>query len=262
MMQCQDIERYVDSFIDCEFAEPERLEFEAHLSECAPCRELVRRQAAFKATLRALLQRPAAPPGLRQRVDAMLDAQERAEAAPARSGLFSRSRGWVPAAVLGLFVLALGWVLSPAPRLLRRESPVILDSIVIHQRNLPLDVAGNPEAVWRWFDGKVSFAVRVPHLEPAASLRGGRLVSLGSREAAYLTYERRGDRISVFVFDARDLPLMAPRRHVVGQREIFTEGTRGYQVALFRDNDVGYAITGSVAEPELIRLISAAVSER
>src|SRR2546430_10080250 len=57
----------------------------------------------------------------------------------------------------------------------------------------------------------------------------------------------------LFVFDAHDLPLAAPRRYMIGQREVYTEGTRGYQVALFRDNDVGYAITGSVNEPEIGR---------
>jgi anti-sigma factor RsiW len=131
--------------------------------------------------------------------------------------------------------------------------------VVRHQRNLPLEVTGNPEAVQSWFDGKVPFAVPALKLEPIASLRGGRLSHLGSREAAQLQYERAGQRFSIFVFDPQGLRLRAPRRQMIGNREVFLEDTSGYHVAVFRDRGLGYAITGNLDESDVIRLISAAV---
>jgi anti-sigma factor RsiW len=261
-MRCADVERFVDSFIDCELAEPEQLEFEGHLAGCAACRRFVHEQASFKATLRAVAPRPAAPEGLRLRLAAALDAEDRATAVapvgPPLPALPARARLWrvaVPAAALGLALLFGG------PRIGGPgESPVVMDSIVKHQRDLPLEVTGAPEIVRSWFDGKVPFAVRAPQLEPMASLVGGRLISLGNREAAYLIYQVNGElgerKVSVFVFDAHDLQMMPPQRRVVGQREVYVEGARGYHVAVFRDNDVGYAITGSVDEPVLLRLVS------
>ena len=133
--------------------------------------------------------------------------------------------------------------------------------MVKHSRNLPLEVTGGPEAVQSWFDGKVPFAVPAPRLEPLASLRGGRLCNLGNRDAALLQYEQRGRKISVFVFDAQGLNLRAPHRRMIGNREVFIEGTSGYQVAVFRDRGLGYAIAGNVAEPEFVRLVSAAVAQ-
>lgn len=256
-MRCADIERFVDSFIDCELAEPEQLEFESHLTGCAACRRLVQEQASFKATVRAMATRPAAPDGLRLRLSDALNAVDRAAPPAATLPLPMPARLWrfaVPAAALVLALLFGPQIMSPG------ESPVVMDSIVKHQRDLPLEVMGAPEIVRSWFDGKVPFAVRTPKIEPMASLVGGRLVSLGDREAAYLIYQVKdnlGERkVSVFVFDAHDLPMMAPQRRLVGQREVYLEGARGYRVALFRDNDVGYAITGSVDEPVLLRLVS------
>src|SRR5581483_5661344 len=116
-MQCRDVERDVDSFVDCELAEPERLELETHLTECPGCRKLVQRLATFKATLRASAPRSPAPAALRQRVQGMLDQIDRARAAesppppaPPRSFL----RNWAPLGVLAAAVLcALSW---PVPQ--------------------------------------------------------------------------------------------------------------------------------------------------
>ena len=135
---------------------------------------------------------------------------------------------------------------------------VVMESMIIkHQRNLPLEITGGPEVVRSWFDGKVPFAVPPPRVEPIASLRGGRISQLGDREAAYLQYEQRGQRISVFVFDPSGLRLQAPRRAVIHNREVFIQGTRGYHIAVFQDRDLGYAIAGSVDEPEFIQFVSA-----
>lgn len=269
-MRCADIERCVDSFIDREFAEPERLEFEAHLSECGGCRRLVQQQASFKATLRACIGRTPTPQGLSGRLCAALDQEDgrRRE----ESGFLNLlgadgRRRLLPLAVFALPLLV--WLSPGLFSLPWRESPMIAASIQRHQRNLPLEITGAPEVVGSWFDGKVPFAVRTPRLEPVAVLRGGRLVNLGSQEAVHLIYQvgqvgqvGAGHRISVFVFDANNVPIMAPRREVIGRYEVFLEGQRGYNVALFRDNGLGYAITGDIDEPELIRLISTAVRSR
>ena len=68
-MQCGDIQRDVDSFIDGELADPERREFESHLHECPVCQSLCSDQRRFKSELRRTLQPVAVPAQLRQRID-------------------------------------------------------------------------------------------------------------------------------------------------------------------------------------------------
>lgn len=269
-MRCRELEPNVDSYLDGEFAAPERLELEAHLSQCCDCQRLVEQQRVFKKALREGLRAPLMPTPLRQNICALLDNADRAAAPPRTEWLWQHLRKplGVTLPVIAAGMLIVGY-------LTKEPEQVINESIVRHERNLPMEVTGAHEVVRSWFDGKVPFAVPPPRLEPIASLRGGRLSHLGDREAAYLVYDRPGGRrISVFVFDGRDFRISsmmaasavpgmprvsAPRRQVIRDHEVYMEGSHGYPVAVFRDRGLAYAITGSVDEPELYSIVSAAV---
>ncbi len=266
-MECREVERYVDTFIDFEFAEPERLEVEAHLLSCPPCRRLVQERSAEKTSLRVAAPRPSASMALRQRIERVLEEEDQGAAhkpvsVPVLPKRFP-SRWALPVLFLAL---PLYLFLSHRPL----SPPAIADSIVRHQRNLPAEVSGDPRVVLRWFDGKVPFAVRALRLEPMASLRGGRISSIGNREAAYLIYDSHGDshgdgqsgKISVFIFDPDEVAMVTGRRQMIHSHEVYLQGEKGYHVALFRDQGLGYAIAGDLDEPDLIRLIASAVSGR
>ena len=144
----------------------------------------------------------------------------------------------------------------------RNDRPVVVDAMISrHQLPLPLDVTGEPEKVRSWFTGKVPFRVPAPQLEPVASLQGGRLADLGDREAVLLRYQQSGQPISVYIFDPQGLELNT-RRTVIGNREVFLPDGRGYQVAVFRDRGLGYAVTGTMNEPDFLKVVSAMVSGR
>ena len=250
-MQCRDIERDLDSFIDGELAVPESLEVEAHLHTCAACQKQVEEQRSMKRSLRLALRPPELPATLRDFVRDSLHGELREQERASR-WLRLRRPILLSLPALGLCAALLFAALYPS------RPEVVMEAMIIkHQRNLPLEITGGPEVVRSWFDGKVPFAVPPPRVEPIASLRGGRISQLGDREAAYLQYEQRGQRISVFVFDPSGLRLQAPRRAVIHNREVFIQGSRGYHIAVFQDRDLGYAIAGSVDEPEFIQFVSA-----
>ena len=250
-MQCRDIERDLDSFLDGELASPEMGEVEAHLRSCAPCQSLVDEQLGMKMSLRAALRPPEPPETLREFVRDSLHGQIVAAQRTARWQRLRRPL-IMGASVAILATALLVGTINPA------HPEVVMESMITkHQRNLPLEITGGPEVVRSWFDGKVPFAVPPPRVEPVASLRGGRISHLGDREAAYLQYEQHGQRISVFVFDPAGLHLQAPRRAVIHNRQVYLQGARGYQVAVFQDRDLGYAITGSIDEMEFLRFVAA-----
>lgn len=258
-MRCQDLEHDLASFLDGELEQPELSAIELHLRDCPSCCALVATQTELKRAVRRSLPPVDPAPTLIQRVQGALDACDRERALTIRAGYGPGSR-WAllrwPLAAVATTAAALALWLLP----LRSEPPrVVGETIERHQRNLPLEVRGGPEVVRSWFDGKVPFAVPPPSLEPVASLRGGRISHIGDREAAYLQYELHGRPISVFVFDPNGMHLVAPRRQVIGNREVFLEGSRGYRVAVFRDQGLGYAITSSLDEPDFIRVVSVAV---
>ena len=60
-LTCTDTHKLLPPYIDGEFSQSERTEFEQHLGECGDCRCLVGAQQAFKTSLRTKLAPPRAP---------------------------------------------------------------------------------------------------------------------------------------------------------------------------------------------------------
>lgn len=264
-LRCAGIARFVDTYLDGEFGERERAELEAHLAECERCRAKVREQAAWKQAIKRAAPREQAPAALRNRVQRAIAREGRPGAGSAearRAGLTS----WRRWAVRVLPVAAAaGLVATVASSSLFRStgvggmgiawSPVAADVIAKHRRNLPIEVQGGPQDLRRWYSDKVDFPVKPPHL-PAAALRGGRLANVGDRQAAYLVYDKNGNKVSVFIFDPGEMRIEAQRKAVVGNREVYLDHDRGYNVALFRDHGVGYAIASELDPDEMLKLVS------
>ena len=122
--------------------------------------------------------------------------------------------------------------------------------------------SGGNEQVKKWYADKVDFPVRVPQLckQAACTLRGGRLASIGDKQAAYLVYDVNGDKVSVFIFDASDLPIETRRKTVIDNREVYFDQEHGYNVALFRDRGVGYAIASDMDQEQMVKMVSSSLS--
>jgi anti-sigma factor (TIGR02949 family) len=249
-MQCAEVDKFIHAYIDGEFADEDRVEFERHLAECARCRDAARFEAQFKRALRAALPPPALPAGLRERI-----VGEIARApAPGRSW----SRVVYPgAAVAAAAALLIGVFWRDRAGTL----PVVEESIHRHLRNLPMEVVGpDGQRVSTWFRGKVDVPVHAPRWRPVgADLLGGRISHVRDRQAAHLVYNVRGQKVSVLVFDPSDLPMHLRRVQRVRNQDVYLHRQAGYNVAVYRQGNVGYAITSDLPEPEMMQLVSAAV---
>jgi mycothiol system anti-sigma-R factor len=252
-LRCAGVQRFVDTYLDGEFGDAERAEFEAHLQGCEPCRKKVRVQADWKQAVKTAAPRELAPAALRNRVLRQIHHEA---ATVGQSPLRRLARRAMPvgaaAAMLAMFLVSkVSW------------SPVAADVIAKHQRNLPIEVTGGSDQVRRWYMDKVDFPVHVPNFAglggASVALRGGRLANIRDRQAACLFYDVHGNKMSVFIFDPGELPMEAKRKEVIGNREVYLDGERGYNVALYRDQGVGYAIASDLDQDELVKLVSSAV---
>ena len=243
--RCAEVERFLDAFIDGEFSDEDRAAMEQHLAGCAACARRVREQAQFKAAVKKAAPRAVASAALRRRLAAALD-----EEAGVRRPMAARI-AWVALPAAAAFAVGL-FATSSGP------SPVTEDVIAKHQRDLPVEITGTDEAVRSWFARKVDFAVRPPHI-PNASLVGARLTNVGDRQAAYLVYDVRGEKVSVFMFDPGNLRMGGPRRTRMGDHDVWLDGQRGFNVAMYRNHGVGYAITSDMDEGRMLQLVSTAV---
>jgi len=98
--------------------------------------------------------------------------------------------------------------------------------------------------------GKLDFApgIRFPG-DPEFPLQGGAVGYFLDRKAATLVFGGPQSPISLFVVKADGLPWPRGKR-----AEISRAFTRGFNVLLWRDGELGYALVSSEDERTLIRL--------
>ena len=121
-----------------------------------------------------------------------------------------------------------------------------------------MDIVGSDcGSISSWFRGRVDFPVRAPALG-GATCKGGRLVNVGERPAAYIVYQvSDGHRVTFLVFDPRDQPIESRDRRVVNGREIYLGSGPGISTAAYRDRGLGYVVTADSDEDTLTRLLTA-----
>jgi anti-sigma factor RsiW len=257
MDRCTEVQQFTDTYLDGEFDERERLEFEAHFVDCETCRQIVKVQVEWRRAIRKAAPRERVPPGLRRLIvnRLVLDTPHlswRSQLPRLRTvaGQFM-PYGMAAIVISSFFLSRVDW------------SPISADVIAKHQRNLPIEISGGNDQVRRWYADKVDFPVHLPSFAKSSqtvALRGGRLTNVRDRQAAYLVYDVDGNKVSVFIFDPGKLIFEARRKQLIGNREVYFDDQRGYHVALYQDEGVGYAIASDLGQEQMMKLVSSAVS--
>lgn len=253
MIDCDDVQRFLQPYLDGEIDGEERIFISAHLQSCEACQQIAGFEQAFRDTVRRHGDAPVeAPPQLRERVLRALDAEERPE-----SRFVRWARVAIPAAAAVLLVIGVG--ISKRGGVSSAAATLADQSIDWHRRDVPMDVTGSsPDTIRRFFSDKVPFAVRPPVFKQARTrtqLVGGRLSTLREHQAAYLVYQVGGRRVSVFIFDASTMrPEGRSRR--VGTHDVLWSQRRGYNVAMYRSGGTGYVVASDLEPGQLVQFIS------
>lgn len=259
-------------------------DLEAHLATCSACRERLTLLRAVRLSLKRATARRCSD-ALRARVSfAAAQGAQRSSATSAaghatRAGddatgakLLRLHGGLGFAIVAGVVFGMIPWMVSPGSRSLDRPGHAdvasamtgfdILDNLVaLHANPLPPETT-DPADLPR-LDPFVGVPVRRPPLQPfGASFEGARVHAMADRRAALLEYTvGGGHRVTVYVFNARVVPLKAmplePR--VVNDHAVYVGNLRGYAIAAAEQRDVGYAIASDLGTDESAELVLAAI---
>ena len=220
----------------------------AHLATCAACRTVSDEERALDQLLEEKLPQRPASLALKRRLSARLP-----PVAPAPVGRTRR------AALIALPLAACAaLVLVLRPRLEPRD-PLVAEAIADHlrvvYREQPVDVeSGGPHRVKPWFTGRLDFAVpQVYGGDQEFSLVGGAVALFQDRKAALLVYKRQLHTISLFVFPGDGLTLPSDPR---------LRQSRGFSVVLWRQGDLGYALTSDLNGGELQTLARRIADQR
>lgn len=259
-MDCAELARSAEALLDGEFDERERAEAAAHLATCDPCRRsmeaLARTREAVRRKLREALG-PATPWGsapatLRAGVSAALERQ--------RLPWIRRVLSPLPLAAAAACAAGALLVIYT-----RGGAPLADEVAAKHGRSLPLEVTAasvGPESVASWFRGKVDFNTRLPEFRQAGvRLIGGRISNIGDQPAAYMRYELPHGQMGLFIVEDRERRFGSEGRELrVGPARVRLVNARGYNVAVWRHDEIVYSLVSDLDEPSLEALVEAALA--
>ena len=237
-MDCDEVSRLLDAYLDGELDGTARPEVQKHLDSCPDCRKEADRIAGFSSLVRATLPMYKAPAELKARIRASL----REASAPESHWLFRLRRPLMYAAA----ILVLGFGLASVFRTYapNRNQELISQAIANHACSLMVDhlvdvTSSDRHIVRPWFNGKLDYSPPVADLaQEGYTLVGGRIDMLDKRPVAAIVYRRGSQVINVFVW-----PI------VNGKIDFDVQSDRGYHFCGWNQAGLNYfCISAATAE--------------
>jgi hypothetical protein len=180
-------------------------------------------------------------------------------------------RAW-PSVAMGLTAAASLVVLFG--RVSPSAHSVIDEAVYMHTKSLPLEVSTTDLSnLLPLFQKHLDFTVQPPSFpRQQMALMGGRLSHLGPRDAAYLEYRLDhggtlatnpfacgpGERMSLFVVadPDRELRIVGTDMARVANHEVLLTTLRGYNVAVWRSNEIVYSMVTDLGRAETLNLLA------
>jgi len=259
-MDCSELERSVDAYLDGEFDDRERAEADLHLSGCDRCRSLAEARGRVRDALRAKLREAMTPPAPGGRAPAELRARIEDALASRRRPLWRRALAPIPVATVA--ACAAGALVVLVTR--GGDAALVEEAVRSHHRALPLEViaanVGGEGPILAWFADKLDFHPAPPQFRAdGVRLVGARLSHLREWPAAYIRYELPRGQAGLFIVDDPAGRFDASGREVrLGTRVVRLVAARGYNVAVWRDREIVYSLVSDLDEATLYDLVRTA----
>ncbi len=260
-MSCKLVRRHLGALVDGELDPATQIEFERHLEACAGCQEHLAFESSLRQQTRDTIGGVRAPEHLWGRAIHRLD--EIDEARAEHTSLIEvrpmRWRQTWPIAAAAAAILIIGAVVGLPESTDYQSAGMLQDFMNLHSQALPSDVeAEAPQEVVRYFQGKTPFPVKPAKFEePNMKFVGARYIKIGAQPAAALYYDRGGQRVTLLVFQSREIVRNAKRTRV-GGRELYYHDVGGSVVTIRRHGGVNYAFFGDIDRPALFQLAASA----
>jgi anti-sigma factor RsiW len=193
-----------------------------------------------------------APPALRARIEGAL--------ARERRPLWRRLVAPLPLGALA--ACAAGALLVLATR--GGDDGLVVEAVRSHHRALPLEVMAasvGEGSIPAWFAGKLDFHPAPPRFHgDGIHLLGARLSNLRELPAAYIRYELPRGQAGLFIVDDPHgrFAAGAGREVRVGPQLLRVVNASGYNVAIWRENEMVYSLVSDLDERDLFELVRTA----
>ncbi|MCP4599511.1 MAG: hypothetical protein GY847_03060 [Proteobacteria bacterium] len=246
-MSCNEVKKYLDAYMDGELETGIMLEVDNHLEACEGCRAVIVVKRKLKNEL-LNLGRIRAPEQLQKNI---LNSTQRRR----RTRMVAVIAAGPLAAAAALVLM---FALPENDPVKEPLAAVVEDVVERHVRELPMEVQGpDPVQAASWFRGKVDFPVRAPALDlKRASFEGARLSNVRAHQAAHMTYNLDGHRVTLMIFNPHTALLRGGQHIKVGRRDVLLGRRNGFNVAVFFDGDMAYALSSDLSQDRLLKLVA------
>lgn len=252
-MDCQDVRNQLQDLRSRRLSPASQDEVRTHLAGCPACARADAAERVLDEVLERRLPRYRAPRALTRRLGLL--------ASPVPARVPAEPRRWMrllaPALAASFAALSVGLLVeraqvSNAGVLQKLAGEAVNDHLRQLARAQPLEVqSGGMHQVKPWFEGKLDFAPVVPVLEGEdLRLQGGSVGYFLDRKAACLEYALRKHVVTLLVFRAEGLSWPAPTSRVA-RTDLSEASERGFNVFLWREAGLGYALVADVNAGEL-----------
>lgn len=260
-IDCAELERSLEAYLDGEFDGADRAEAEAHLASCEACRGRAEARARVRDAVRSRLRAAMAPETAAGHAPAALRSRIEQQLARQRRPLLRRLFAPLPLATLA--ACAAGVLVVLATR--GGPNPLLEEAVRKHNRDLPLEVTaagvGGADAIPGWFAGKLDFRPSPPRFRAdGVKVLGARISHLREWPAAYIRYELPRGNAGLFIVDDPEQRFHASGREIrLGPSSVVrVANARGYNVAVWRQNEIVYSLVSDLDEDDLFGLVATA----
>jgi anti-sigma factor RsiW len=225
-----------------------------HLEQCVACQEFFAAEKDLSSLLRKHALLEAASATLREQALRQMAEEQEKERRPALWSFLRRRSAILVALFLLVGLIFVGlWLRARNTQESEQLASILVDDHARYQSATTEVTSAEPEVINAWFRDRVRFSVQPPRL-PDASLVGGRLCNLQGHPAALISYRKPQNLISLFVLDGREIEL--PREHLIAvdERSCFVATERGYNVVIWKQRGLLYALVSDIRSAELLQL--------
>ena len=255
-MDCSRIKEYIYSFLDGELDDQNSLSVKEHLSTCPLCSLELEQEKKIDYLIRHNIPKEKAPYELKETILNQIkefgEGKVNPFAHPFLKPILATS------AIALLIIVLISSLLINFNKPFPVYSETVKEHIQFLQGSLPMYIVSKePQDVSKWLQAKLDFKIMVPDLSSQnVDLLGARVCSLKNKKSAYITYEKDGHNISVFMFDAKNLKFPTARKMTMNNKHFYLNKEKGFNSALWIDEGIACVFVSNLGEAELLYLAS------
>jgi anti-sigma factor RsiW len=244
-MNCEEAELLLDAYVDGEVELIPLLEFEKHQRECSACQAALQERRQFRALFNSAAPSFRAPPGLREKVLAIIRKKPAEAKTNVRQFLLGR-QSWLYAAAL----LVIGFSIVSMVFYGNQEHRFAEQAVSEYLRALFADrlcdvVSSDPKVVDSYLTAKLNFSPPAVDLGSAGyQMRGGRIDVVQNQRVATLVYQHNKKLINVFTWPAR-------RHRFAGSNQAIN----GLTICTWNDVNLNFIAVSTLSDAELDHFI-------